>query len=74
MLLLGEQQASDIVGYLELKEVQALSDLAMVGANDVSQEAVDRVLDEFISELKKQTNLAWGHPTTLKAFSQSLGA
>jgi len=48
MLLLGEQQASDIVGYLNPKEVQALG-TAMVGVSDVSQEAVDRVLDEFIT-------------------------
>ena len=61
MLLLGEQQASDFVGYLNPKEVQALGS-AMVGVNDVSQEAVDLVLDEFISELKKQTNLGLGSP------------
>ena len=59
MLLLGEQMASEIVGYLSPKEVQRLGS-AMVGVHDVSQEAVDRVLDEFIGELKKQNKLgAW---------------
>ena len=66
MLLLGEQQASEIVGYLNPKEVQSLGS-AMVAVNDVSQEAVDLVLDSFVSELKKQTNWAWDHQNTLKA-------
>ena len=55
MLLLGEQMASEIVGYLSPKEVQKLGS-AMVGVHDVSQEAVDKVLDEFIGDLKKHTN------------------
>ena len=59
MLLLGEQQASNIVGYLNPKEVQALGS-AMVTVNDVSQDAVSQVLDEFIRELKKLTNLGLG--------------
>ena len=73
MLLLGEQQASDIVGYLNPKEVQALGS-AMVGVHDVSQEAVDRVLDEFISELKKQTNLGLGSPDYIEGvLNRALG-
>ena len=73
MLLLGEQQASDIVGYLNPKEVQALG-TAMVGVSDVSQEAVDRVLDEFISELKKQTNLGLGSPDYIEGvLNRALG-
>ena len=55
MLLLGEQMASEIVGYLNPREVQSLG-TAMVGVSDVSQEAVDKVLDDFIGELKKQRN------------------
>ena len=61
MLLLGEQMASEIVGYLN-KEVQALGTANMVGVHDVSQEAVDLVLDEFIGETKKQTHLGLGSP------------
>ena len=73
MLLLGEQQASDIVGYLNPKEVQALG-TAMVGVSDVSQEAVDMVLDEFISELKKQTNLGLGSPDYIEGvLNRALG-
>lgn len=73
MLLLGEQQASDIVGYLNPKEVQALG-TAMVGVSDVSQEAVDKVLDEFITELKKQTNLGLGSPDYIEGvLNRALG-
>jgi flagellar motor switch protein FliG len=59
MLLLGEQQAADIIKYLNPKEVQSLG-AAMTSVADLSQEAVDAVLDEFISTLKKQTSLGLG--------------
>jgi flagellar motor switch protein FliG len=59
MLLLGEQQAADIIKYLNPREVQALGG-AMVAVADLSQEAVSFVLDEFISTIKKQTNLGLG--------------
>ena len=73
MLLLGEQMASEIVGYLNPKEVQALG-TAMVGVSDVSQEAVDLVLDEFIGELKKQTNLGLGSPDYIETvLNRALG-
>lgn len=59
MLLLGEQQASEIIRYLNPREVQALGG-AMVSVADLSQEAVNVVLDEFVSTLKKQTSLGLG--------------
>jgi flagellar motor switch protein FliG len=59
VLLLGEQQASDIIRYLNPKEVQALGG-AMVSLSDLSQEAVNVVLDEFVATLKKQTSLGLG--------------
>ena len=43
MLLLGEQQAAEIIRYLNPKEVQALGG-AMVSVADLSQEAVNVVL------------------------------
>ena len=46
----------------------------MVGVHDVSQEAVDRVLDEFIGELKKQTNLGLGSPDYIEGvLNRALG-
>ena len=59
MLLLGEQQASEIIRYLNPKEVQSLG-AAMVSVSDLSQEAVNIVLDEFVTMLKKQTSLGLG--------------
>lgn len=59
MLLLGEQQAAEIIRYLNPKEVQSLG-AAMVSVADLSQEAVNVVLDEFVSTLKKQTSLGLG--------------
>ena len=59
VLLLGEQQAADIIRFLNPKEVQALGG-AMVSLSDLSQEAVNVVLDEFVATLKKQTSLGLG--------------
>ena len=61
MLLLGEDQAADIIKYLNPKEVQALG-AAMVQVADFSQEAVNVVLDEFVEHLKKQNNVSIGGP------------
>ena len=59
MLLLGEQQASEIIRFMNPREVQALG-AAMVSVADLSQEAVNIVLDDFVSTLKKQTSLGLG--------------
>ena len=59
MLLLGEQQAAEIVQFLNPKEVSAVG-AAMVDVSDLSQDLVNKVLDEFIITLKKQTNLGLG--------------
>jgi flagellar motor switch protein FliG len=59
MLLLGEQQAADIIRFLNPREVQALGG-AMVGVADLSQEAVNVVLDDFVATIKNQTNLGLG--------------
>jgi len=60
MLLLGEDQAADIIKFLNPKEVQALG-AAMVSVADFSQEAVNVVLDEFVEHLKKQSTLSMGN-------------
>ena len=59
MLLLGEQQAAEIIRFLNPKEVQSLG-AAMVSVADLSQEAVNVVLDEFVTTLKRQTSLGLG--------------
>ena len=59
LLLLGEQEAANIIKYMDPKEVQSLG-AAMVSAADMSQEAGNYVLEEFVSTLKKQTSLGLG--------------
>jgi len=59
LLLLGEQEAANIIKYMDPKEVQRIG-AAMVSAADMSQEAVNFVLDEFVSTLKNQTSLGLG--------------
>ena len=59
LLLLGEHEAANIITYMDPKEVQSIG-AAMVSAADMSQEAVNYVLDEFVSTLKKQTSLGLG--------------
>ena len=73
MLLLGEQQAADIVRFLDPKEVQALG-AAMIEVADLSQEAVNAVLDDFVATIKKQTSLGLGTSDYVeKVFKRALG-
>lgn len=59
MLLLGEQQAADIMQFLNAKEVNDLS-ASMVNVASLSQSTVNQVLDQFILTVKTQTNLGLG--------------
>jgi len=73
MLLLGEQQASEIVKFLNPTEVQSLGG-AMVDVSDVSQEAVNAILDEFVATIKKQSSLGLGSTDYVeKVFKRALG-
>jgi len=73
MLLLGEQQASEIIKFLSPNEVQALGG-AMVAVSDVSQEAVNAILDDFVSTIKKQSSLGLGSTDYVeKVFKRALG-
>jgi len=60
MLLLGEQQAAEIIKYMDPKEVQALG-AAMVSVADLSQKAVNTVVDQFVDTIKKQTRTGLGN-------------
>ncbi len=59
LLLLGEEQASEIIKYMSPREVQSLG-ATMVSVSDLSQEAVNTVLDDFVDTIKKQTNIGLG--------------
>ena len=73
VLLLGEQQASDIIKYLNPREVQALGS-AMMSVADIPQESVNAVLDDFVQTIKKQTNLGLGTNEYVETvFNRALG-
>ena len=73
MLLLGEQEAANIISFLNPKEVQPLG-AAMVSVADLSQDAINVVLDEFIATIKKQTNLGLGvHDYVESVLQRALG-
>ena len=59
MIVMGEDEASNVIQHLQPREVQALG-AAMVSVSNVQQGAVDLVLNEFVSTMKQQTNLSMG--------------
>ena len=59
MMLLGEDEASEIVRNLSPKEVQHLG-TAMYSVQGLDQETVNAVLDEFLAIIKAQTSLGMG--------------
>ena len=73
MLLLGEDQAANIIKYLGPKEVQNLG-AAMTSVQDLSQEAINAVLDEFLSFIKKQSTIGLGsHQYIETVLNKALG-
>lgn len=59
MLLLGEDEAAEILKNLSPREVQQLG-TAMYSVADVDQKTVNLVLDEFLSIIKAQTSIGLG--------------
>src|SRR6056300_2117330 len=59
MMLIGEDEASEIIRNLSPKEVQHLG-TAMYSVQGIDQETVNAVLDEFLAIIKAQTSLGMG--------------
>ena len=59
MMLLGEEEASEILKNLTPKEVQHLGS-AMYSVQGLDQDTVNLVLDEFLAIIKEQTSLGLG--------------
>ena len=59
MMLLGEEEAAQVLQNLTPKEVQHLG-TAMYSVAGVDQNTVNMVLDEFLETIKKQTGLGLG--------------
>src|SRR6056300_542451 len=59
MMLIGEDEAAEIMGNLTPKEVQVLG-AAMYSVQGLDQDTVNLVLDEFLAIIKEQTSLGLG--------------
>ena len=59
MMLLGEDEASEILKNLSPKEVQHIG-TAMYSVEGLDQDTVNKVLDEFLAIIKEQTSLGLG--------------
>ena len=73
MMLLGEEEASEILRNLGPKEVQHLGS-AMYSVQGLDQVTVNRVLDEFLAIIKAQTSLGLGAGNYIKnVLTKALG-
>ena len=73
MMLLGEDEASEIIRNLSPKEVQHLGS-AMYSVQGLDQDTVNRVLDEFLEIIKEQTSLGLGTDSYIKnVMTKALG-
>ena len=73
MLLLGEDEAADLLKHMGPREVQNLGQ-AMYSVADVDQDTVNVVLDEFILAAREQTSLGLGTgPYVKNVFVKALG-
>ena len=74
MMLLGEEEAAEILKNLSPKEVQHLGG-AMYSVRNTYQETVNAVLDEFLTIIKKQTSLGLGAGNYIRnVLNRALGA
>ena len=73
MMLLGEDEASEILKNLGPKEVQQLGK-EMYNVQGLDQDTVNRVLDEFLAIIKTQTDLGMGSSNYIKnVMTKALG-
>ncbi len=74
LMLLGEDEAAEVLGRLEPDEVQHLG-AAMFGVADVSEIEVNGVLDMFVGRAKERTTLGFGAQSQIKSMMErALGA
>ena len=73
MMLLGEDEASEILKNLAPREVQNLG-TAMYSVQGLDQDTVNKVLDEFLGIIKQQTSLGLGAGDYIRnVLSRALG-
>lgn len=69
LMLLGEDEAAEVLGRLEPDEVQHLG-AAMFGVADVSEVEVNGVLDMFVGRAKERTTLGFGAQSQIKSMME----
>ena len=69
MMLLGEDEAAQVLQKLTPREVQHLG-TAMYSVTGVDQTTVNAVLDEFLETIKNRLVLVWVLVNTLRMFLQ----
>ena len=73
MMLLGEDEAAEILSNLGPKEVQQLGK-EMYNVQGLDQDTVNQVLDEFLAVIKQQTDLGMGSSNYIKnVMTKALG-
>ena len=74
LMLLGDNEAADVLSRLEPGEVQHLG-AAMFNVADVSEEQVEGVFDLFLSRARARTTIGFGAAPRIRAvMEQALGA
>lgn len=69
LMLLGDEEAADVLGRLEPDDVQSLGS-AMFGVADVSEEQVENVFDLFLHKAKARTTIGFGATPRIRAVMQ----
>lgn len=69
LMLLGDEEAADVLSRLEPDEVQHLGS-AMFGVADVSETQVEGVFDLFLSQAKARTTIGFGATPRIRAVMQ----
>ena len=74
LMLLGDEEAADILSRLDPHDVQHLGS-AMFGVADVSEGQVESVFDLFLNKAKARTTIGFGATPRIRAVMQhALGA
>lgn len=69
LMLIGEEEAADVLGRLDPPEVEHLGG-AMFGIADVTETEVNSVLDEFVVRARERTTIGFGADTQIKSMME----
>ncbi|HEY1146093.1 MAG TPA: flagellar motor switch protein FliG [Allosphingosinicella sp.] len=70
LMVLGDEEASDLLGRLDPAEVQQLGS-AMFGVTDVSERQVENVFDIFINRARETTAIGFGAASRIRSVMEN---